>query len=87
MLPQMKTDPDGCLTLYIHKESPGADEETNWLPAPGGPIYMVMRLYWPKTEAPAVLPAGEGTWKPAPITVADQRRGSRHQPDTRLSPT
>jgi hypothetical protein len=23
-----------------------------------------MRLYWPKTEAPSVLPAGEGSWKP-----------------------
>jgi hypothetical protein len=27
-------------------------------------IYMVMRLYWPKTEAPCILPLGEGTWKP-----------------------
>jgi hypothetical protein len=23
-----------------------------------------MRLYWPKTEAPSILPPGEGTWKP-----------------------
>ena len=29
-----------------------------------GPIYMVMRLYWPKTKAPSILPAGEGTWQP-----------------------
>ena len=61
MIPDMKTNPDGSLTLYIQKDSPGKDKEANWLPAPNGPIYLVMRLYWPKTEAPSVLPAGEGT--------------------------
>jgi hypothetical protein len=64
MLPDMKKGEDGSLTLYIQKESPGEDKESNWLPAPGGPIYLVMRLYWPKTEAPSVLPVGEGTWQP-----------------------
>jgi hypothetical protein len=67
MLPGMKKNEDGSLTLYIQKDSPGADKEANWLPAPNGPIYLVMRLYWPKTEAPSVLPAGEGTWKPPGI--------------------
>ena len=51
MLPAMKTNADGSLTLYIQNKSPGADKESNWLPAPNGPIYLVMRLYWPKTEA------------------------------------
>ena len=60
----MKTNADGSLTLYIQNKSPGADKEANWLPAPNGPIYLVMRLYWPKTEAPSILPAGEGTWQP-----------------------
>jgi hypothetical protein len=64
MTPAMKTDADGSLTLYIQNKSPGADKEANWLPAPDGPIYMVMRLYWPKTTPPSILPAGEGTWKP-----------------------
>jgi hypothetical protein len=67
MLPQMKTNPDGSLTLFIQKDSPGKEKESNWLPAPDGPIYLVMRLYWPKTEPPSVLPAGEGTWKPPGI--------------------
>jgi hypothetical protein len=67
MLPSMKLNDDGSLTLYIQKDSPGADKEANWLPAPDGPIYLVMRLYWPKTEAPSILPAGEGTWKPPGI--------------------
>src|SRR5207248_300158 len=64
MLSDMKKNADGSLTLYIQNKSPGADKEANWLPAPDGPIYLVMRLYWPKTEAPSVLPAGNGTWKP-----------------------
>jgi hypothetical protein len=64
MLPGMKTNADGSLTLYIQNKSPGADKEANWLPAPNGPIYLVMRLYWPKAEPPSILPAGEGTWRP-----------------------
>lgn len=64
MLSQMKKNADGSLTLYIQKDSPGKAKESNWLPAPDGPIYLVMRLYWPKTEAPSILPAGEGAWAP-----------------------
>jgi hypothetical protein len=64
MLSGMKTNPDGSLTLYIQNKSPGADKEANWLPAPNGPIYLVMRLYWPKAEAPSILPPGAGTWQP-----------------------
>jgi len=64
MLPNMKKNADGSLTLYIQKDSPGKDKESNWLPAPNDLIYLVMRLYWPKTEAPSILPPGEGTWKP-----------------------
>jgi len=69
MLPQMKKNPDGSLTLYIQKDSPGGDKQSNWLPAPNGPIYLVMRLYWPRTEQPSVLPAGSGTWKPPAIVA------------------
>jgi hypothetical protein len=64
MIPAMKTNADGSLTLYIQKDSPGADREANWLPAPNGPIYLVMRLYWPKATPPSILPPGEGTWQP-----------------------
>jgi hypothetical protein len=70
MLPDMKKNADGSLTLYIQHKSPGADKESNWLPAPNGDIYLVMRLYWPKTEAPSILPPGEGSWKPPAIIVA-----------------
>jgi hypothetical protein len=64
MLPGLKKNADVSLTLYIQKDSPGADKDSNWLPAPNDPIYLVMRLYWPKTEPPSILPPGEGTWKP-----------------------
>jgi hypothetical protein len=64
MLPSMKRNSDGSLTLYIQKDSPGSDKESNWLPAPNGPIYLVMRLYWPTDKEPSILPVGSGTWQP-----------------------
>ncbi|MCO6425665.1 DUF1254 domain-containing protein [Sinorhizobium meliloti] len=67
MLPGMKKDADGSLTLYIQKDNPGADKEANWLPAPDDTIYLVMRLYWPKPTPPSILPAGEGTWQPSGV--------------------
>jgi hypothetical protein len=67
MLSSMKKNADGSLTLYIQKDRPGADKETNWLPAPNDTIYLVMRLYWPKATSPSILPAGGGTWKPPAI--------------------
>jgi hypothetical protein len=71
MLPGMKKNADGSLTICIQKDSPGADKEANWLPAPKGPIYLVMRLYWPKTEQPSILPPGEGSWKPPAVVQAN----------------
>jgi hypothetical protein len=70
MLPEMKKNADGSLTLYIQKDSPGKEMEANWLPAPNGGIYLVMRLYWPKTAAPSILPAGNGSWSPPAIVQA-----------------
>jgi hypothetical protein len=69
MLPGMKTNSDGSLTLYIQKDSPGKDKESNWLPAPNGTIYLVMRLYWPKETPPSILPAGKGTWQPPGVVA------------------
>ncbi|MFO1297109.1 MAG: DUF1254 domain-containing protein [Rubrivivax sp.] len=50
MLPALKRDADGAITLYIQRESPGPDKEANWLPAPAG-HFVALRLYWPKPEA------------------------------------
>jgi hypothetical protein len=70
MLPGMKKNADGSMTIYIQNKSPGADRESNWLPAPNGPIYLAMRLYWPKTTPPSILPPGAGTWQPPGVQRA-----------------
>jgi hypothetical protein len=70
MLPGLKKNPDGSLTIYLQKDAPSADKKTNWLPAPDGPDYLVMRLYWPKETPPSILPAGQGTWQPPAVEVA-----------------
>ncbi len=63
---KLKFDDDGSLTLYIQRESPGKDKESNWLPAPkSGGFSMNLRLYWPK---PAAL---DGTWKPSEVLPSD----------------
>jgi hypothetical protein len=38
---------DGSLTLYVQKDSPGQDKESNWLPAPAGPMSIISRMYGP----------------------------------------
>jgi hypothetical protein len=70
MLPAMKRGADGSLTIYVQNRSPGPERESNWLPAPNGPAYLVMRLYWPKTEPPSLLPIGQGAWQPPPVVPA-----------------
>jgi hypothetical protein len=57
-----KFNPDGSLDLYFQNESPGADKEANWLPAPKGPFNLTMRLYAPKGDALT------GKWNPPPVT-------------------
>jgi hypothetical protein len=57
---RFKTNPDGSVDLYIQHESPGKNKESNWLPAPAGDFVLMMRLYWPKEEAPSIL---DGSWK------------------------
>jgi hypothetical protein len=64
MLPDLKKNEDGSLTIYIQKEFPGKEKESNWLPAPDGPIYIAMRLYWPRDEAL------NGKWQPPAVTTA-----------------
>jgi hypothetical protein len=56
-----KYNPDGSLDLYFQNESPRADREANWLPAPKGQFNLTMRLYGPKSDALT------GRWNPPPI--------------------
>ena len=71
MLSALKKNPDGSLTIYIQKDAPSADTKSNWLPAPDGPIYLVMRLYWPrKSPPPSILPLDNPTWSPPGVLLA-----------------
>jgi hypothetical protein len=56
LMDQFKMNEDGSLILYIQKDNPGDTLEPNWMPAPDGPFYAVLRLYGPEE------PALKGTW-------------------------
>ncbi|MCW5892415.1 MAG: DUF1254 domain-containing protein [bacterium] len=56
----LKTNPDGSVDLYIQHESPGADKESNWLPAPAGEFVLMLRMYWPQEKKPSIL---DGSWR------------------------
>ncbi|AVE03960.1 cell envelope protein [Pseudomonas palleroniana] len=62
MLPNLKLDADGGLTLALQHHEPPKAEQSNWLPAPPGPFYAVLRIYLPKPEV------GNGQWKLPPLT-------------------
>ncbi|WLH87609.1 DUF1254 domain-containing protein [Pseudomonas sp. FP2338] len=62
MLPNLKRDADGGLTLALQHHEPPKAEQSNWLPAPPGPFYAVLRIYLPKPEV------GNGQCKLPPLT-------------------
>ena len=80
MAEQFKLSEDGSLVLYISKESPGPELEPNWLPAPGGPFYTVMRLYGPEKEALA-----GGSWSPPALVNASPSQKSAAEPSSVVS--
>jgi len=57
----LKYNADGSLDIYIQRDSPGKDKESNWLPAAQGEFSVTMRIYWPKES---ML---DGSWKPPGI--------------------
>ncbi len=58
---KLKFNHDGSLTIYVQHDSPGEDNESNWLPAPADSFNLVLRMYWPKKEAL------DGNWKIPPV--------------------
>ncbi|WP_339497705.1 DUF1254 domain-containing protein [Pseudomonas canadensis] len=62
MLPNLKRDADGGLTLALQHHEPPKAEQSNWLPAPPAPFYAVLRIYLPKPEV------ANGQWKLPPLT-------------------
>jgi hypothetical protein len=67
MLPDLKLDADGGVTLYLQKKAPAKELQSNWLPAPDGPFYGVLRLYLPKPEVTS------GQWKMPLLTPVNQQ--------------
>jgi hypothetical protein len=61
----LKSNADGSLTLYYQNESPGADKESNWVPAPKDEFSLYVRTYWPKAE---IL---DGSWIPPAVLRAN----------------
>jgi hypothetical protein len=60
----LKANADGSIDLYIQKDSPGADKEANWLPAPAGKFILMLRMYWPDESSPSIV---NGTWTIPPV--------------------
>ncbi len=59
---KLTLNPGRLADIYVQRDTPGADKESNWLPAPkSGAFTMNMRLYWPKAEV------FDGTWSPPPV--------------------
>ena len=56
---KLKSNPDGSTDLYIQKDSPGPDKESNWLPAPAGKFVLMLRMYWPDERKPSIV---NGSW-------------------------
>ena len=66
----LKANPDGSVDLYIQKDSPAADKESNWLPAPAGKFILMMRMYWPDESNPSII---DGTWTIPPVRKVSDR--------------
>ena len=55
----LKANRDGSIDIYVQKDSPGAERESNWLPAPAGKFTLMLRMYWPNEHHPSIL---NGSW-------------------------
>jgi hypothetical protein len=66
----LKKNDDGSITLYIQADNPGPDKEANWLPAPKGPFYLILRNYAPPHELIAALQDRATFVGPPPVVPA-----------------
>ena len=46
--PGLQKADDGSLTIYLQRERPDGERAANWLPAPNGPMRLVLRAYEPE---------------------------------------
>jgi hypothetical protein len=61
---KLRFNADGGLDIYIQNDSPGAEKESNWLPAPAGAFNLTMRIYSPQRDVTA------GMWAPPAVARA-----------------
>ena len=58
---------DGSITLYVQHDDPGPDKRSNWLPAPSGPFYLILRNYAPAPEVVRALQNPAAFQGPPPL--------------------
>jgi hypothetical protein len=73
----LKPNPDGSVDLYIQNQTPDADKEANWLPAPSGKFILMLRMYWPNESPPSII---NGTWTPPAVKRSEVLTGSSTPP-------
>jgi hypothetical protein len=63
----LEYDPDGALTVHLHRDRPDGVPSGNWLPAPDGPFTVALRAYLPSR------PILDGTWLPPALRPSRSR--------------
>ncbi|MBV9655647.1 MAG: DUF1214 domain-containing protein [Acetobacteraceae bacterium] len=48
--PGLVRGPDGSITIPISARPQATEAAANWLPAPQGPFYLILRLYQPTKD-------------------------------------
>ena len=74
MLPQLKKNPDGSLTIYIQHDSPGKDKEATGCPRRTARCSSRCAFTGRRRKQPSVYPLGKGAWKPPGIIPVQQPR-------------
>lgn len=83
MLPVLRKNAEGGITLYLQRDSPGKGLESNWLPAPNGTMDVVLRMYLPEEAAL------DGEWVAPVIEKAESREqgsGKKSEPTKSRKP-
>ena len=72
----LKKNPDGSFTMYLQAASPGADKASNWLPAPEGPFYLILRAYATDPELATAMKNPATFQGPPPLVPVGGETGS-----------
>ena len=83
----LKKNPDGSFTIYLQHDNPGPDKESNWLPAPAGPFYLILRNYAPVHSVVTALQDVTTFQGPPPVLPAEDRLSRSHAAQAELNLT